>query len=473
MPKNQEKRISAIPEGNYNEDKDRAFFPASVGDERTLLYPLGAAEAAAKNHTDELVDSERDARQAADNVLQAAITTINSAIDIDAETDTDIESDEDSVRIKTEYTNIKTGEKWFEYAAVPTVSLSTSGFMDSAMFEAFGVMQRGLADLHSLVTGLPRTVVAAGLGTNPTQGELTAAFAAAVGGSPNANDRLVNIDDNTEWIFDNGGLWHFLSSADIDLATQTNPGFVQHSGLEGCIGYYVAGVGQVNGWSNLKAAVAANTANIASKIDEAPIDGRIYGRRNGVWQRIDLDVLNLFIDPRDNRIYRTVEMPDGRKWLAENLDYGGNGGVYYNNAANPPFAKAGRLYTHLQALAAVPAGWHLPSDSEWTALAIAAGGTGTHGETGTAGTALKANHTWNANPGTPTGTDNYGFSALAAGLGDISNVFTSVNTLGNWWTSTEYDSTTAYRYRMYHDYEFVSQYNSNKNYMFSVRCVED
>jgi hypothetical protein len=187
-----------------------------------------------------------------------------AALDIEVETDTEIVSDEDSVRIKTEYTNLKTGAKRDAYIAAPTVSLSTAGFMDSVMFEAFGVMQGDITELYSLLHGLPRTAVAAGLGSNPMQNALTAAFAAAMGSQPNANDRLVNIDNNTEWIFDNKSTWQFLSAAEIDLATQTNVGLAQHSALDGCVGYFVDGIGQVNGWSDLKAAVATNTTNIAN-----------------------------------------------------------------------------------------------------------------------------------------------------------------------------------------------------------------
>lgn len=191
-------------------------------------------------------------------------TTANAALDIDVETDTDIDSDEDSVMIKTEHTNIVHGDKNWDFNHLPTVNATTAGVMDSAMFEAFGTMQGDISQLQSMLQGLPRTAVAAGLGSEPEQESLTNAFTEAIGSVPNPNDRLVNIDNNTEWIFGNAGLWQFLSTAEIDLATQDNAGLVQHSTLDGCVGYYVAGVGQVNGWSDLKAAVQGNTTNIGN-----------------------------------------------------------------------------------------------------------------------------------------------------------------------------------------------------------------
>ncbi len=49
------KRISDLEPGNYEADKNNAYFPASVGAERTYKYPLGAAEAAANQYTDEKI----------------------------------------------------------------------------------------------------------------------------------------------------------------------------------------------------------------------------------------------------------------------------------------------------------------------------------------------------------------------------------------------------------------------------------
>jgi len=180
-----------------------------------------------------------------------------------------------------------------------------------------------------------------------------------------------------------------------------------------------------------------------------------------------------FTDPRDGKVYGWKRMPDGRIWMTENLDYAGNSGLYYNNAANPPFAKAGRLYTYDQAKAAVPAGWHLSSDAEWAALAIAAGGTGTWGESGTAGTKLKAKHTWNAYNNIPTGTNDYGFSALPGGYKGINSEFSGLNYYGYWWTSVENPSIDTNVRIIKYSIEYVFMGNSVKSVLYSVRCVKD
>ena len=61
---------------------------------------------------------------------------------------------------------------------------------------------------------------------------------------------------------------------------------------------------------------------------------------------------------------------------------------------------------------AVPNGWHVPTDGEWTALEdyITA-----QGFSGTEGTALKSTYGWNDGG---NGTDDFGFSALPGGYRD-------------------------------------------------------
>jgi len=68
-------------------------------------------------------------------------------------------------------------------------------------------------------------------------------------------------------------------------------------------------------------------------------------------------------------------------------------------------------------MSACPAGWHLPSDDEWTQL------TDFVGDSSTAGTKLKSSTGWESFSGVPKGTDDYGFSALPGGGGRLGFAF--------------------------------------------------
>jgi uncharacterized protein (TIGR02145 family) len=141
-----------------------------------------------------------------------------------------------------------------------------------------------------------------------------------------------------------------------------------------------------------------------------------------------------FVDERDGREYATVKIGT-QVWMAENLDYAGNGGVYYGNAVSPPFERAGRLYTIAQAIEAANAvdGWHLPTLDEIKLLVASVGGNSI------AGLHLKTTKGWkNTLDGTDgNGLDTYGFSALPAGVFNGSG-FTALNSQTWLWTITTY-----------------------------------
>jgi uncharacterized protein (TIGR02145 family) len=163
--------------------------------------------------------------------------------------------------------------------------------------------------------------------------------------------------------------------------------------------------------------------------------------------------------------------------MAENLNYAisntstDSSWCYENNSAN--CSTYGRLYKWSAAKTACPAGWHLPSRDEWGTLAKYAGGTGTYGDGGTAGTKLKAKDGWNSG----NGTDDYGFSALPGGDRYYSgSSFYNAGNGGLWWTATDSTvngSSYAYCRYMSSNYDYVDEDDNAKSYGFSVRCLQD
>ena len=198
--------------------------------------------------------------------------------------------------------------------------------------------------------------------------------------------------------------------------------------------------------------------------------------------------VSTFTDKRDGKVYRIVEI-GGAVWMAENLNFAAEGSKCYGEGGKVASydengshirttisdaevqancAKYGRLYDWKTAVKACPAGYHLPSYDEWTALENAVGGRST------AGTKLKSaegwNNSWNNNG---NGTDDYGFLALPGGYGYASGSFYNAGYNGYWWSATVDDAGYAIIRAMEYDDESVDGYGNTKALLFSVRCVKD
>jgi len=109
-----------------------------------------------------------------------------------------------------------------------------------------------------------------------------------------------------------------------------------------------------------------------------------------------------FKDKRDGQVYKTVKIGN-QVWMAQNLNYAidnGFGSWCYDNEYKH-CKKYGRLYTYRTAMNACPAGWHLPSNSEWQELIDYASG-----EKGASYTLRSKNS---------EGNDVYGFNILLGG----------------------------------------------------------
>jgi len=173
--------------------------------------------------------------------------------------------------------------------------------------------------------------------------------------------------------------------------------------------------------------------------------------------------------------YKKVGMPDGKTWMAENLNCNVAGSVCYDNdPAN--CAKYGRLYNWAAAKKACSGGWHLPSDAEWSTLVNSIESEKTCSDC--AARYLKSSTEWDdcgvGDSYSYQCLDSYRFSALPGGGGGISGGgFGGVGYDGNWWGTSESSSDVAYTMDMNYDSEYV-YYNYNlKDNLFSVRCVQD
>ncbi|MDR2693118.1 MAG: fibrobacter succinogenes major paralogous domain-containing protein [Chitinispirillales bacterium] len=169
------------------------------------------------------------------------------------------------------------------------------------------------------------------------------------------------------------------------------------------------------------------------------------------------------------KTYRT-EVIDGKRWMAENLNYkpsSGGSWCYGDNDVN--CNKYGRLYDWETARAVCPDGWRLPDRADWNGLVNAAGGSYT------AGKKLKSKSDWKvrSDGSSGNGTDDFKFSAIPGGTRDPGGDFSFVGEFGYWWTATaEDDRGFVYMQGMGYIDDNVDERSSSDRIGFSVRCVK-
>jgi uncharacterized protein (TIGR02145 family) len=114
-----------------------------------------------------------------------------------------------------------------------------------------------------------------------------------------------------------------------------------------------------------------------------------------------------------------------------------------------------------------PTGWHVPTDTEWSALIDYLGG-----ETTVGGTLKEIGTSHWQTPNT-NATDVAGFKALPGGYRYNQGSFSGVGSSANWWSAPEFSTSLAwYRYVNYNN-NFVGNGGSFKYNGFSIRCLKD
>src|SRR5690554_3214124 len=121
-----------------------------------------------------------------------------------------------------------------------------------------------------------------------------------------------------------------------------------------------------------------------------------------------------------------------------------------------------------------PAGWHLPSDAEWTELTNYLGGTYV------AGGKLKETGTTHWNTPNTGATNETGFTALPGGNRNNGGTFVSIGAFsdiggtGYWWSATEGSASNPWGRSMNLGFSSVTRGSYHgKEVGFSVRCVRD
>ena len=176
--------------------------------------------------------------------------------------------------------------------------------------------------------------------------------------------------------------------------------------------------------------------------------------------KVEKGAESFMTDSRDGQTYKTIKIGE-QTWMTENLNYDVPNKSYCYGKVPSNCAKYGRLYEGRVAMEVCPAGFHLPSPSEWETLFNAVGGQFM------AGHVLKSKKGW-INDG--NGTDSFGFSAIPAGLG--SGIDREEGKSANFWCSQVADDKNFYYVKLKHD-AFNVDMNHPENKAYSVRCVKD
>jgi uncharacterized protein (TIGR02145 family) len=192
----------------------------------------------------------------------------------------------------------------------------------------------------------------------------------------------------------------------------------------------------------------------------------------------------------DGKEVKTVTIGT-QQWMAENLNAGSfrNGEAipeaktaedwdaaykneraawcYYGNDPNKG-KEFGRLYNWYAVndpRGLAPAGWHVPSDEEWSVLVNFLGGDNV------AGPKMKATSGWK---GDGSGNNSSGFAGLPGGHRYYKDAgFYHNGNVGFWWSSTKNDKWNAWYRALNTSYTLCARDNGGMNTGFSIRCVKD
>jgi uncharacterized protein (TIGR02145 family) len=202
-------------------------------------------------------------------------------------------------------------------------------------------------------------------------------------------------------------------------------------------------------------------SNNSSSNTVTDIDGNVYHSvtiGTQVWMAENLKVTH----------YRNgipiAHVTDNATW--DNLTSGAYCNFENNEGNGTVYGRLYNWYASVDGLFITPAGWHIPSDAEWTTLVTYLGGETIAGgklkETGTA-------HWETPNTGA---TNETGFSALPGGL-RIAGVFDNLTEFGYWWSSSEISASDA----LFRDIDYAAtdifRASNNKSIGMSVRCIKD
>lgn len=125
-----------------------------------------------------------------------------------------------------------------------------------------------------------------------------------------------------------------------------------------------------------------------------------------------------------------------------------------------------------------PAGWHVPTDTDWKILEQELGMSGEEADnSGWRGTNESEKLIPESSTGWPSslvfGTNESGFTALPGGCKIFNGKTSEVSATGYWWTASGSDYRNAWYRNISSGHNTIFRYYTDRHYGFNIRCVKD
>ncbi len=199
-----------------------------------------------------------------------------------------------------------------------------------------------------------------------------------------------------------------------------------------------------------------------------------YGEEKAFTTSSIASVTGEITDVRDSKKYKTIHI-GGEWWMAENLNFEIADGSWCYDGSSGNCDEYGRLYKWETAQVACPAGWEVPSDSDWKSMEIALGmsiGNANDADwrhDGSIALKLKSTSGW-ADSG--NGNNSSLMNVKPGGFRDADGTFDYINQEARFWTSSGTSNDEAWsRFLQYND-DGVYRKERGKDRGMSVRCIK-
>ncbi|MFN4854882.1 MAG: FISUMP domain-containing protein, partial [Bacteroidota bacterium] len=237
----------------------------------------------------------------------------------------------------------------------------------------------------------------------------------------------------------------------------------------------VPGISAANNSSGGQTGITQHTCGADSVHNSTLIYGSMTDQDGNVYKTIVIGTQEWMAENLRARTYRNgVAIPlvtDLTQWAA---NYNNGTALpmmcwYLNDSATYacPYGRLYNWYAVTSSNNVCPAGWHVPSDAEWTTLTTFLGGQNVAGGT------MKSTDTQYWQSPNAAADNSSGVSGLPGGTRNFDGTFGIIGLIGYWWSSTESTPDHAWTRTLVYNFGLVSMNFYEKTNGFSVRCLRD